>query len=143
MGEIKEFIISLISAASVSAIVEGLLPEGTELKKYTKYIISLIILLMLISPLIGIAGKVPDLLDGTEFSYDSVDAIARTNSIIAMHIEKAVCEKFELSGDEVDVTCESGEIIVICQKRTGIFASDLSRFIELNFGITAEVKIDA
>ena len=139
MDQIKGFIMSLISAAAASALVEGFLPDGG-IKKYVKYLTALVILLVLVSPLKELIGAVPSLVSGGELYFDSTDAMARANSVVAMHIEKALCEKFSIDDGDVEVRYEDGRTVVRARGAPWLIESDLTLYIAYNFGVEAEVE---
>lgn len=139
MTEIKGFIMSLITVSAASALIEGFTPNGG-MKKYIRYLISLMILLVLLTPIKGLFGIIPLLAANTEFSYDSVEAFASANSIVARHIEGALTEKFSLADSEVDVRYNGEGIVVNVKKRLGLIESDFRDYIAANFGILTEVS---
>ncbi len=137
---LKGFIITLVIAAVASAMIEGFLPD-TGMKKYIKYLISLIILVVLISPLPEIFNKLAQSPESADmFSYDSVQVYTKANAIVAMRIKRSLCEKFELDTDNTEVKYENGGIYVLTHKRFGLFESDISLYIKNNFGVDAEVS---
>ena len=137
--QIKGFILSLVCASASTALIEGFLPDGT-LKKYVRYLIALIMLVVLLSPLRGVLNAIPTIAAASDVYYGEVDALARANSIVAMHIEKALSEKFSLSENEVDAVYEGGEISVSVKKKVGLFESDVELYIKNSFGIEARVS---
>ncbi len=136
--EIREFILSLVSAAAACSLVEGFLPDGG-VKKYVKYLASLVILAVLLAPLGDIIERLPSLAYAGEFSYDSVDALARANSIVAMHIEKALCEKFSIGEGEIEAKYDGERIVVRARKRPWLYEGDIVLYILNNFGVESEV----
>ena len=135
MGEFGGFVLSLLAVACASALLDGFVPEGG-MKKYLKVLLSLIVLLVLLSPLTKLCEAVPAWISGENFIWDSAEAMAKANSIAALHIEKAVQGKFDC---EAEVSLESGNILVEAKPKPGLFASDIERYIEFNFGMKAEV----
>lgn len=138
--QIKGFILSLVCASASTALIEGFLPDGA-LKKYVRYLIALIMLVILVAPLRGVIEAVPTIAAESEVYYGEVEALARANSIVAMHIEKAVAEKFSLSRGEVDAVYENGKITVGVKHRVGLFESDVELYILNSFGVEAEVTL--
>lgn len=139
MGEMKGFVMSLVCASAASALIDGFVPDGS-VKKYVRYLISLCILLILLTPLAKIIGKLPSVKADADISYDSVEAIARANSLVAMYIENSVAEKFSLGAGEVDAVYKDGRISVSVKRHIGIFESDIILFILNNYGVEAEVE---
>ena len=139
MSELKGFIMSIIAAATASALIEGFIPDG-EMKKYVKYLISLFILLVLLSPIKSLLGMIPALASGVEFSYDSIEAFSHANSVVAMHIEAALCDKFSLEDENISVKYNGEIISVEAKKRIGLIESDFKAYIANNFGVEAEVS---
>ena len=71
--------------------------------------------------------------------YDAVEAMARVNAIVALHIERAVCEKFAIPDGDASVTYDDSAVTVRARARFGLFASDIERFVAERFGVSAEV----
>lgn len=140
MGKISGFILSLVSAAAATALIDGFVPDGA-MKKCVRYLVSLVILLVLLSPLRSIIGELPTLAAKTSAEYDAAEAFARANSIVAMHIEKSLIEKFSLRNDEVDVTYSADGISVSAKRRVGVFASDIQLYIINTYGVEAKVEL--
>ncbi len=139
MIEIKGFIMSLVCAAAASALIEGFVPEGG-MKKYVKYLISLVILAVLAAPLGKIISELPSFTYTDSFIDDSKEASAKANSIVAMHIEKAVSEKFSIGKGEISVKY-NGEGITVCAKaKPWLYAEDIIIYIAGTFGVSAEVS---
>ena len=139
MGEIKGFVMSLVCASAASALIDGFVPDGT-VKKYVRYLISLCILLILLTPLKSVIVKLPSVTADTDMSYESVEAIARANSLVAMYIEDSVADKFSLAEGEVDAVYENGKISVNIKRHIGLIESDVVLFIKNSYGVLAEVK---
>ncbi len=140
MGKISGFIISLVSAAAATALIDGFVPDGT-MKKYVRYLVSLVILIVLLSPLRDIIGELPSLTAKASAEYDATEVFARANSIVAMHIEKSLIEKFSLRDDELDVTYGSDRLSVSAKRRVGVFASDIELYILNTYGVEAKVEL--
>ena len=137
MTDLPGFILTLVSASAASALTEGLLPDGG-MKKYVKYLAALVILALLLSPFASLAAELPafsaDMLD-----YDAIEAMARVNAIVAMHMERAVCEKFDLPDGDVSVEYEDGAVTVRARAKFGLLADDIAHFTANRFGVSAEV----
>ncbi len=153
MEKIRDFVLSLIAAAAFSALFEGLIPDSGGMKKYLRWMLSLTLLLILLSPLKGVLGAIPsrlaeweDRMSGTSeggFTPDdfaAVDALGRVNSIVAMHIEKALCEKFSMRAGEVSVRSAGEGIAVEAKWKLGLVAEDWRSFIAKQYGVEAEVR---
>ena len=130
---------TLVSASAASALAEGILPESG-MKKYVKYIASLVILLVLLTPFASLIGELPAMASGA-FDYDAVEAVTRVNAIVALHIERAVCEKFDIPDADVSVEYEDGRVIVRAKARFGLLEVDIVRFVASRFGVEAEVLL--
>ena len=137
--QIKGFILSLVCASASTALIEAFLPDGT-LKKYVRYLIALIMLVILLSPFRTALEAIPTMAAASDVYYGEVEALARANSIVAMHIEKALSEKFSLPDGEADAVYENGEITVKLKKKVGLFESDVELYIMNRFGIEAMVS---
>ena len=137
----RRFVVTLIGTAAVSALIDSFVPDGgSELKKYLRYLIGLVILLVLLSPLRELAGLIPSALKDAEDALRDVSTAAQANAIVGMHIEKAVCDKFSLEPDEIDVTYD-GTLHVRIKKHFGIFSEDIEAYILNSFGVMAEVVL--
>ncbi len=139
MGDIKEFIMSLAAVSAASALLDGFTPDGA-LKKYLRYIVSLLILVVLLTPIKGALEIIPSLAAGIEMKYDSVEAFASANSVVAMHIKQALVERFSLDADEVNVKYDGEKMIINIKKRLGLIEGDFRAYISGNFGVPAEVR---
>ena len=139
MGEVRGFIMSLVSAAAATALIECFVPDGG-MKKYVKYLVSLIVLLVLLSPIKKLIGAIPEAIDDISGDYSSVEALSRANSIVAMHIEKSLREKFSLGVNDVDVVYDGAQISVGVRRHIGLFESDFVQYIFDNYGVEAEVS---
>lgn len=139
MGKISGFILSLVSAAAATALIDGFVPNG-DMKKYVRYLVSLALLLVLLAPLREIVGELPSLAADTSGDYGAVEALARANSIVAMHIEESLILKFGLREGEVDVKYDGEGISVNMKKRIGVFESDVVLYISNAYGVDARVE---
>lgn len=145
MEQIKGFVLSLMAATAVSAVVELFLPDGGGMKKYMRYFMSLAILLTLLSPLKSLVSAIPDLadidIDAFAELYDDTEAMARANSIVAMHIKNAVCQRFGLETGNVSIVLNETGVSMRVKKKLGLFESDLSEYVKNQFGVLAEVVL--
>ncbi len=140
MTDIKGFMVTLITAAAASALLGGFLPS-TGMKTLVKYLISLTVLVMLISPLVNVIKKLPDMADADiPFAYEYTDAYTRANSIVALRIERSLCEKFGIDEGNIDVKYDGNGINVRLMPKMGLFKSDISLYIKNNFGVESEVS---
>ncbi len=140
MTDIKDFMITLITAAAASALLGGLLPSAG-MKNLVKYLISLTVLVMLVSPLVKVIKKLPDIADADiPFAYEYTDAYTRANSIVALRIERSLCEKFSIDEENIDVKYDGSGINVRLLWRIGLFEDDIVLYIKNNFGVEAEVS---
>ena len=146
MDEIKGFIISLITAAAASALIEGFVPDsdGHGLKKYMKYLISLSILVTLLAPLRSLASALPALADKVDdsvaaFAYEDSDSALRVNSIIALHIAEAICDKFSLEYSDVRAEYDGERVYLEIKRKFGLLERDVVDYTAAKFGVEAEV----
>ncbi len=130
---------SLICTAAASSLIEGFIPE-CGMKKYVKYLISLVILAVLAAPLGKIVGELPNITYTDSFAYDSKEAYVKANSIVAMHIEKAVSEKFSIEKGEISVKYNGDGVTVNVKARPWLYSEDIIIYIANNFGVLAEVS---
>ena len=143
MFRINGFRMSLLSAAVVSGIVDGFVPEsdGKGTKKYLRWLIALVILLTLLSPLKSLVASIPGFVDKAtgSFDYSSVEAMGRVNSLIALHIRDAVAGRFGLDKDGMSAELCDGSVKLTLERPFWLIKSDISDYIEANFGIGCEV----
>lgn len=143
MTQIKDFVLSLISAAAVTLVCEGIMPEGG-LKKYLKYIFSLFILTVLLSPIKDVIGDVRSLSEAEIYSYNIEDASGLADGIVARHIKSAISERFSVPETDVFVTWQNpleGEkkLMIKIKRRLGLISGDIAYYTVNNFGVPAEV----
>ena len=147
MNEIKGFIISLIAAAAASAVIEGFVPDSDGrggLKKYMKYLISLTILVTLLAPLRSLVSALPTLADKVDdsvaaFAYSDSDSALRVNSIVALHIAEAICEKFSLDTTDIGAGYDGERVYLRIKRRFGLLERDIVDYTAAKFGVEAEV----
>ena len=144
MSSIHSFIMSLISAAAVSGVVDGFVPDSDGkggVKKYLRWLIALAILLTLLSPLRSLLAAIPGIVDSAvgEFDYSSVEAMSRVNSLIALHVRDAVAQKFGIDCDEISAELSNEQITLTLKRHFGVMKSDLIDYIAANFGLECEV----
>ena len=141
--KISGFIMSLLSAAVVSGVVDGLVPDSDDkgVKKYLRWVIALVILVMLLSPLKSLVAAIPGVVDSAvgNFDYSSVEAVSRVNSIIALHIRDAVADRFGLDRDGISAELCGDKITLTLGRRIFLFESDICDYIRSNYGLECEV----
>lgn len=138
MSQIKDFVLSLISASAVTMIFESVIPDGG-LKKYLKYVFALFILIVLLSPLKELVGKIGNLTEMPAYSYDISDASHLANGIIAGHIKRAIAEKFSVSESDASVTVGDAKWVIKIKRKSGLLAEDIIYYTANSFGISPEV----
>ncbi len=140
----RGFIISLITAATASTIVEEIVPGSDgkgSLKKYLSYITALTILIILLSPLKNLITAIPEYVNTTasDLDYSSVEALSRVNSLIAMHIRDSIADKFSINRDEISVEIYESCGFIELKKHFGLIRSDIVDFVKTNYAIECEV----
>ena len=140
MGRMSGFILSLVCVAAGTALIDGFVPDGA-MKKYVRYLVSLIVLLMLVSPIRRMIGALPSLTSTTSGDYAAVDALARANSIVARHIEEDIAKRFSLRESEVQATYDGVGISVRVRKHIGIIESDVELYVMNTYGVEVEVEL--
>lgn len=139
MEQLKGFILALVGTSVSTALIDGFVPEGG-LKRFVKYLLGLMIVLCLISPLKGLISAIPTIGFTAVAEGGEVEAYSRANAIVARRIEDAVCDKFSLEHDMVSADCSNGKISLNIKWRPGLIGSDFVIFVERNFGLAAEVR---
>lgn len=140
MGKISGFILSLVAVAAATALFDGFVPDGA-IKKYMRYLVSLTVLLVLLAPLRALIDEIPTAVATVSGDYDATEALARANSIVAMHIEQSLMGKFSLREGEVDVKYDDEGIAVRAKRRVGLFASDIELYVMNSYGVEAKVEL--
>lgn len=138
MSHIRDFILALISAAVVTTVLDGIVPDGG-LKKYLKYVFALFLLVVLISPLKGILFGLTNIGAGNAANFESTDVFLRASNIVAFHVRDAVCEKFSIDEKDISVKCDGEKIILTTKRRIGLLADDIIYYSANKFGVAAEV----
>ena len=112
----EQYFISILTISVIGGIITTLLPEKSSgLKKYLSYIIGLISIITLLSPLTKVIDDVSSFKNNIDNFYNetiSQEAIDKTNSlIITSGIEKVedgikaiLIEKYKLNESEINVT---------------------------------------
>ena len=118
--------------------------DGRGLKKYMKYLISLTILVTLLAPLRSLASALPSLADKVDdsvavFAYEDSDSALRVNSIIALHIAEAICDKFSLEYSDVGAEYDGERVYLEIKRKFGLFESHVVDYTAAKFGVEAEV----
>ena len=139
MEGVKDFVMSRVCAAASSALIEGFIPEGS-LKRYVKYLISLVILAVLVSPLVKVVKDIPTLTYYGYFGYDATEASIKANSVVAMHIERALKEKFSIPDKEISVKYNGEGVTVTVKSKPWLYEGDIIIYTANNFGVAAEVS---
>lgn len=138
----KELVLTLISTAAAATIFGMIIPEGA-MKKYVSFIVSLVITIVLLSPVMKVVGLISEnRLDTWGLTNEiSLPAgiSANVDSLISLSIVRALCNKFALNSDDISVRCDNGGVIITVEKRFGLIASDLEDFTLRKFGLKAEV----
>lgn len=139
MEHLKGFIMALVGTSVSSALIDGFVPEGG-LKKFVKYLLGLMILLCLLAPLKDVLSVMPTVVFYEAEDGREVEAYARANAIVSRKIEKAVCDKFSIDPELIDVDYSGENVILKIKWRPGFMKSDFAVFTARNFGVTAEVN---
>ncbi len=95
-------IMSLLGGFVASLLLEMIIPNG-DLKKYSRFVISIVVAMIILSPIIGAIGG----LSGKEFTFDGFNLDenyieSRDNEKISV-IEGGVEEYLEINGIDCDV----------------------------------------
>lgn len=138
MENIKAFVLSLVGVSAASALIDSFVPDGG-MKKYIRYLVSLMLILVLAAPFRGMIGTLLGFTYNGTFSYDTSDVAARADSVIAMHVERAVRGKFSIADSEIDAKTDGETIILRIRSRPWLFESDIESYAQNNFGVDTEV----
>ena len=112
------YIISIVTVSLAGAIITSILPSGEKsLKKYVNYVIGIITVAVILSPLSSLAGGISSVKENIKKFSDSIvseEKISGTKEIIINTAEKNICDKikrmvmqkFNFSESDVYVTLE-------------------------------------
>ncbi len=138
MTQIKDFVLTLISASAATLLLNTLIPDGV-LKKYLKYLFALFLLVVLLSPIKDILPGISDLSGSEAYNYDISKNTEFANKIVANHIRAAITEKFSVSEQDISVTLAGGKAMIKMKRMLGVFGEDITYYTATAFGLTAEV----
>ena len=147
MSALNGWLYSVFAISLAAGITDIFAPIGAT-KKYVKYVVSLVTLIVIITPAVRAFSGIPQLLDGLQSLADggenSVYTAAYDNTANALikagkegiesKLRRYICERFLLSEDgvsvitEIDASDESDikitEIEVRLSERSGIYGTD-------------------
>lgn len=149
MGIVREYIFSLMIVSACCGIVSILAPDNTSLNKYVHFLISLIVTVILLSPIDSVLGLIPELMDSSinieiandeNDSYDYTEALIKeTCDNISEEIKLQIRNKFNVEPNEVVVCCDTDDIENITVNKIDItYSSDN----ELLFRDTVKYVVD-
>ena len=140
MAGLGDFILTICAASAVSALLNAVMCDGT-MKKYVNLLISLVILLVLLSPLKGLHLIETNNISEVSLQWDTAEVFAKANSIVARRIGTAVSEKFSVAKELVSCEYNDTGVIIRLPKRIGIVKDDVRLFVANRFGVLAEVEL--
>lgn len=122
----NQYTITILTASVVGGIINSLVSSGSALKKYVSYIVSLVCVVCLISPVGSLVGDIAniktDINDYVEKIFDT-DAYQNSNSLIINTGAEKICEgikeiikdKYNFDDNEiyVDLTLDKTDIQAI------------------------------
>ncbi len=138
MTQIRDFVLSLISASAATLILHAVMPDG-ELKKYLKYLFALFVLVILLSPLKEILPGIGDMSDVQAYSHDLSRSTEFANGIVAEHIKTAISGKFSVPERDITVTLDGEKTVIKMQRAIGVLAEDITYYTATVFGVPSEV----
>ncbi len=157
MQAVKEYIFSLMIISVSCGAVSMLAPEGSQLKNYIKFLISLIITVVILSPLSSLMGILPELtavdINIDFFNKDiktisSVDKIVEeTCNLLKEEVKDEIGRKLSVAPIDIEFQCTYGEdekviiekIIVIYDTNNSFLFSDTEKLISELFMKECEV----
>lgn len=114
----REYIFSIIGASVIAAVVTLFLPEGKEISKYVKLLVSLAVICVIVNPFGNSAGRleisewfsslIPEQSeDGEEKYYGVLTEIGERE--LEKKLCALVCEKFSIAEGDIEITAEAHE----------------------------------
>lgn len=116
----REYLMSIITAALIVGLVGALVPEGGDLHRYVTFAGSLCVLILLISPITRVLGFVGELTDGgidlplenstEQYEEQFLQYITSLgNESIATELAGMICERFDIAEQECHVKVDTYE----------------------------------
>lgn len=157
MNAVKEYIFSLMIISVSCGAVSMLAPEGTRLNNYVRFLISLIITVVLLSPLGSLMGALPELsagdikLDLTNNELEAISAedkiITETCEMIKEEIRTKIENRLSYTPKDIEIECghDANEsvtiekITVVYEKNSAFLFSDTEKIISELFMNECEV----
>ena len=114
----REYIFSIIGASLIAAVITLFLPEGREISKYVKLLVSLAVICVIANPFGNSSGKleiseffsslIPEQSVGGEEKYYGVLTDIGEREL-EKKLQTLICEKFSISADDIEITVEAHE----------------------------------
>ena len=147
MSALNGWLYSVFAVSLAAGIAEIFAPVGAT-KKYVKYIVSLVTLIVIITPAVRAFSGIPQLLDGLQVLADGGESSVYTSTYddhsdllikagkegIESKLEQYICERFLLAAygvsviTEIDATDEADikitEIEIRLSEQPGIYGTD-------------------
>lgn len=157
MQVIKEYIFSLMIISIGCGAVSMLAPEGTKLKGYIKFLISLIITVIILSPLSSLMDILPEIVEDNiklDFSKGELEALSgnelivtETCSLLKKEIGAELKRKLSVEPENIEIDCVINEdqnvvidkVEIIYDKENGLLFSDTEKLISKLFMDECEV----
>ncbi len=133
----KSFFTVLILFCSAASFARLIIPDNSSVKKYFSFFVSLLCLLILLSPLGGIITAVKN----ARFDFDySAGTSVNAQDSVSLVIKDALCDKFGLSSRDVSVSFDGANLFITLPKRLSAFESDVTDFSISNFGFIPKIS---
>ena len=115
----REYIFSIIGASLIAAVITLFLPEGKDISKYVKLLVSLAVICVIVNPFENASGGLTisewfsALIPNVEESaaqdkyYGVLTDIGERE--LEKRLEDLICEKFSIGADDIEITVEAHE----------------------------------
>lgn len=157
MESVRGYIFSLMIVSVCCGVVSILTPDNSSINKYVQFILSLIVTVILLSPISSVLKVFPELIDNginIDITDDQIEAfdyvdplITQTLDIISEELKIQIKSKFGVEPEDVLVYCDSDDIeniiinkaLVIYDSENKLLFSDTQRFVSSLIGQECEV----
>lgn len=157
MGNVKQYIFSLMVISLASACVNMLTPDESETSKFVNFLVSAVVCVVLLSPIHSLLKTLPELLSYDIEAYAEVDSdeAVYADSIINAAIDNikrdislSLQKKFSIDAEKIEIEYDSSDIenivinkvVIFIQKGNKYISSDICRYLSSLLSCECEVE---
>ena len=139
MQAVKEYIFSLMIVSVCCGVAGMLVPDNSSVNRYVQFIISLIVTVMILTPVSSVIGVLPELIDmGGELSLFAEDVetmshadriIAETVENISLEVREKLIDKFSVEPADIEIECDSSDIENVKIDKITVIYRDNNKFL--------------